>query len=1289
MEKLDKYSIALLNETNCFQSEIFFEILKIIHNLINKNYSDFNEQINNLKSYFQNLQQENISELIKKQRMIFNFFETITTNNNKEERIYILLLKLYLENDDLEEEIKFILSSFLKYINLTRKDIHDIYGLFSKYQRELKINGKNFDKFLNYISIIYNYEDYKQNDNILNYFSIIPGNGFIIKIPQFQNYNSKNKKDNLSKYLTIVFSFKPLHFKQISTIFSVKKNNEDHLFLLTLEQKKLNFTIKDKENIFISEIKEGWNNLCIFIDRKKNMININLNNAETIFEHRISETNEISEMHLFGNFTGEVTSIYGYFKNASISIMKNNQNIFLVNKSNQFNKKILFLKENTEEYKQGVFYIEENEGNLQLLPYSIFAENENNIKRLSDVYEDNKLKFLFSPFLYLNNFENKNVLCDYYSFFTCKISSMLIYNYQDYKGNFCSLGGINVLYPIFIILNNEEIRTTERVNKLLLIIYKLLKNENNLNFCCNFAFWDLVCDIFEKWPFNFFNEELLNSIYKIFEIVKKNSFENLFFFYISKNKKIILYILNEKIVSYIIEDNNENKINKIKKALICILKLMDIEIPNFENIDLMTQIYILYNQLFKDIDENINFIDEIFLQFLYSYLLFETKINNGEKEINIEEKFLIKSAKNLYNMFKNKDFKNYKLDEENDSKKILCLYIPILFVISLIYEKKEIVLNQIRERIISLFLKTIKKLFFQYPLLFSIRENDFKITENNLFTISPSFINNLCIKFPNQKIILFDYLYNIIEMDNELIEDKNNKQIICQGDYFLYLIYISILNIDKNSPFFNLFSKISFEFIKKLTRLINIKNVLVREQNRKIILHKQIIKYHFFLIDHIIKFKNDDILTNNLFNGIFKNYNLNNETEEQITNLPLIEYEQKYFKEEKFILIKMKIKTMKRYYIKRLFSYFGYWADKKLFFSNEDESEENKLNSSPLKFKIMNFVTNDLKRPILTPILDFEDYLRNYTNENNELNINDFYKNFSWFNKKYENEKTPFQKNIDDIINIIITNKRDILYCFFMKEMYQQSYLIYMPKLIKLGYENDCIFFFKKHKVSNKFKLILYTIGDESQNENIKIKPNYQIFPCLNKSKENLIVINIEDILMFFTRIHNYKHTGLELYLTNGKNYYFDFENINNLKNTINFLTKTQFCDSLSNSIYFIELINYTNQNMEFDLKYKSINGYNKLGYFSNKYIKINNLTDCLQAITINNKTQEFLILSKIIQLWKDNRISNYRMLMFLNIITNRSFCDISQYPIFPWILYQSNYIEKKKILKIYKIIII
>ncbi len=1270
MEKLSEYSIDVLNKTNCFQSEIFFEILKLIQNLINKNYIDINDEKNKIKSYFEDLQQENIPKLIIKKRMIFNFFETITTNNDKEERIFILLLKLYLENDDLEEEIKLLLSSFLKCINLIRKDIHDIFGLFSEYQRESKLDGKYFDKFLNYISIIYNYEEYSQQNKILNYFSIIPGNGFLIKIPQFNN--SKNKKNDFSKYLTIIFSFKPLHFKQISTIFAVKKNNEAPLFLITLKQNNLCFTLKDKENKLISEIKEGWNNLCIFINRETNIININLNDANDIFEHRISESNEISEINLFGNFTGEVTSIYGYFKNISISIKKDS---YLVNKNNNCNKELFTLYENSDEFKQGVFYIEENEENLKFLPYTIYGEKENTIMKITDLYEDNKLNFLFSPFLYLNNYENKNVLCDYYTFYICRIEGILIHNYKDYKGNFCSLGGLKVLYPIFIILNNEEIRTIERVNKLLLIIYKLLKNENNLKYCCDSLFWDLVCEIFEKWPFNFFNEELFNSIYLIFEILKKK-FENLFFFYIAKNKKIILYALNAKIVFYINNIKTENDTIKIKEALICILKLMDIEIPNCENLDLITEIYLLYNQLFKDIDENITFIDEILLQFLYSFLLFETKINNKENEINIEENYIIKITKNFYNMFKNKDFENYKLDEENDSKKIICLYIPILFVINLVFQNKETTLNQIRERIISLFLKAIKNLFNQYPLVFSIKQNDFEINENNIFTISPSFINNLCIKFPEQNIILFDYLYNIIEKDNELIEEKNTKHVVCQGDYFLFLLNMSIINIDKNNPFFDFFSKISFEFVKKLTTLINIKNVLTKEENRKIILHKQVIKYHFFLIDYILKFKNDDKLTINLFNGIFKNFSLEREILEDIIDIPINSYEQQYIQLEKFSLNSINIKKMRRQFIKSLFSFYGYWADKKKFFSNEEESEENKLKSSLLKFKIMNFVTKDLKKPILTPILDFEEYLNNFSNENNELKVNDFYKKFSWFNKKIETEKNDFQKNIDDILNILISNKRNFIYSYFTKEMNQQSNLIYNAKLIKFGYENDCIFYIKKKSINNVLTINIYIIKDENANENNNSKPHFKIFPNLNKIKEKSIILKIEDILMFFPRIYNYEFIALELYLTNGKNYYFIFENTKDLKNIIQFLTTTKFNDSLSNPIKFCQLINYTNQNMEFDIKYKSTNGYNSLGYFSEKYINENILNDCLLQITKNNVNEQILILSKIIQLWKDNKISNYYILMFLNIISNRSFCDISQYPIFPWIIYQSNYVE-------------
>ena len=51
----------------------------------------------------------------------------------------------------------------------------------------------------------------------------------------------------------------------------------------------------------------------------------------------------------------------------------------------------------------------------------------------------------------------------------------------------------------------------------------------------------------------------------------------------------------------------------------------------------------------------------------------------------------------------------------------------------------------------------------------------------------------------------------------------------------------------------------------------------------------------------------------------------------------------------------------------------------------------------------------------------------------------------------------------------------------------------------------------------------------------------------------------------------------------------------------------------------------------------------------------------------------------KIIEKWKENKISNYLMLMYLNIFSNRSYSDLSQYPVFPWILYQKHYIEKKQ----------
>ncbi len=45
---------------------------------------------------------------------------------------------------------------------------------------------------------------------------------------------------------------------------------------------------------------------------------------------------------------------------------------------------------------------------------------------------------------------------------------------------------------------------------------------------------------------------------------------------------------------------------------------------------------------------------------------------------------------------------------------------------------------------------------------------------------------------------------------------------------------------------------------------------------------------------------------------------------------------------------------------------------------------------------------------------------------------------------------------------------------------------------------------------------------------------------------------------------------------------------------------------------------------------------------------------------------------------WQTRQISNYQYLMYLNEASNRSFSDLSQYPVYPWIIadYESDEID-------------
>ena len=56
--------------------------------------------------------------------------------------------------------------------------------------------------------------------------------------------------------------------------------------------------------------------------------------------------------------------------------------------------------------------------------------------------------------------------------------------------------------------------------------------------------------------------------------------------------------------------------------------------------------------------------------------------------------------------------------------------------------------------------------------------------------------------------------------------------------------------------------------------------------------------------------------------------------------------------------------------------------------------------------------------------------------------------------------------------------------------------------------------------------------------------------------------------------------------------------------------------------------------------------------------------------------SQQLFRSSNMTQKWQRREISNFEYLMYLNVVSGRSYNDITQYPVFPWIL--CNYHDEK-----------
>ena len=458
-----------------------------------------------------------------------------------------------------------------------------------------------------------------------------------------------------------------------------------------------------------------------------------------------------------------------------------------------------------------------------------------------------------------------------------------------------------------------------------------------------------------------------------------------------------------------------------------------------------------------------------------------------------------------------------------------------------------------------------------------------------------------------------------------------------------------------------------------------------------------------------------------------------NKVKEKIKELiPLIQTQIKQYSNTSFLTEKKRRNNYKKMK-KRLFSWRGFWSNRYLFFKHPEY----------LKVKIKNHFTKEMVKPLFSPVLDINYYLPKFAkfdknklfnndnydyniyldideilddNSNSNMNIinenknkekngvfkKDFKKRISissYYNKYNHNGKIHGIKNIygfnyleclyklnyEGIWEIyndyndqrLSVDKKDIN-TVDMNDSFQNqistelknksSNLSLLEGKIQTGVNNhnlNCCIVKPTHHIKgniitkNNFFIFLYEdntnktiemIQEESEND-LNFDKDMgccygSIFKNHKKDKDNTaFFLEYSKIKYMFIRLYFYQESGLEIYTDTNKSYFLNFKTKDDMHIFLN--------DILSNAS---------------NLTFREIKTENKrtLGY------------ERLPANTTKKKS--YHVMNKIDE-WQNYMISTLEYLMWLNIYSGRSFNDLTQYPVIPWIIsnYQSKQLQHNK----------
>ena len=324
--------------------------------------------------------------------------------------------------------------------------------------------------------------------------------------------------------------------------------------------------------------------------------------------------------------------------------------------------------------------------------------------------------------------------------------------------------------------------------------------------------------------------------------------------------------------------------------------------------------------------------------------------------------------------------------------------------------------------------------------------------------------------------------------------------------------------------------------------------------------------------------------------------------------------------------------------MKQLFIFNRLWSKQHLFFKNFPECYKNTNKNLKIKYKRINYYTSNFQQPLIYPILEINYYypeFKKFKIDNLYKNPNDIIFKYDFSLDKYKNVlNETLVKNYLDNNDI---NIKDSYKCCLVKKMYHIKGEI---GVIDNPNNKNFIIFFSSTKKEN----------DEKCNKNNnKDKSEYNcelcygsVFKCLEKDRKRLIIIPKEKIMFIILRVYYYRASGLEIFTSDNKSYYF------NLLNKFELKEENIIYKCLDNYLLEIKLNDYKNSWIPYFGTQKM---YKFIGWYNNEYL------DVLSPLF----TEE-------INEWNEKKYyySNFDKLMIINLFSNRSFNDLNQYPIFP-----------------------